>query len=176
MKKTIPLLIVSIFVLSACLPTTDGISDEMVVKHDLTEEEVKMLEEMDITDETIDAWMDEIKAMGPGLFDFNAELEDVSGGTATGNAGAYFEEGYNLFAEFNGLPHPEEGYFYEGWVVRNSPLSVISTGKAERSLGDYFNDFQSDDNLLDHDFYVLTLEPDDGDPAPAEHILEGTMK
>lgn len=196
MKTLLSILALSILTLSACTPAStpeptpdptpeppvveptpveEGISDEMMEKHDLTEEEVVELEGMGISDESIDAWVDEIKAMGPGPFDFNAELTDVSGGTATGTAGAYFEEGYTMFAEFKDLPHPEEGFFYEGWVVRQDPLSVISTGEATRSLGDYSNTFTSEIDLTDHDFYVLTLEPDDGNPDPADHILEGTM-
>lgn len=157
--------------------TESKISPEMIEKFDLTEEEAKELEEMGISDDNIELWIDEQKAMGPGPFDFNTDLEDVSGGNATGYAGAYFAEGeYHVFAQFENLPHPEEGYFYEGWVVRKSPLSVLSTGEAVRSLGDYHNTFRSAQDLTDHDFYVLTLEPDDGDPEPAEHILEGTMK
>ncbi|MBD3330915.1 hypothetical protein GF354_05305 [Candidatus Peregrinibacteria bacterium] len=154
-----------------------GISAEMSEKHDLTDAEVTQLEEMGLNDENIEVWLDEIKAMGPGPFDIYGELSDVSGGNAEGQAGAqYTKAGYSLYARFSGLPHPEEGYFYEGWVVRQDPLSVLSTGKAERNLGDYINSYFSNDDLLDHDFYVLTLEPDDGDPAPAEHILEGTMQ
>lgn len=192
MKKTLALFLVSLFVFVGCNPTapepevmtddvTDevmeatGISPEMAMKHDLTTTEVEQMEANGFTDDNLDAFIEETKSMGPGPFDFNAELTDVSGGYATGNAGAYFDEGYVLFAQFEGLPHPEEGFFYEGWVVRNSPLSVLSTGVAVRSLGDYHNNFSSDEDLLDHDFYVLTIEPDDGDPAPAAHILEGTM-
>ncbi len=156
--------------------TQPTISEATMLKHNLTEEEIIALEEMGIADESIEAWIDEQKSMGPGPFDFSGELADVSGGIATGTVGAYYEEGgYMLFAEFKDLPHPEEGFFYEGWIVRNSPLSVLSTGKAVRSLGDYHNNFTSSENLLDHDFYVLTLEPDDGNPEPADHILEGTM-
>ena len=184
MKNVLVLMIASILIFSACLPaqetqeieqpepTSTGISQEMAEKHDLTDDEVEMLEDMGQTDETLTMWIEETKSMGPGPFDFKADLVDVSGGNATGVASAAFDEEYLLIAEFEGLPHPEEGYFYEGWVVRQSPLSVLSTGKAERSLGDYENAFKSDEDLTDHDFYVLTLEPDDGDPAPAKHILE----
>jgi hypothetical protein len=52
------------------------------------------------------------------------------------------------------------------WIVRQDPLSVISTGRLEKDNEGYANVFKSDKNLTDHDFYVLTLEPDDGDPAP----------
>lgn len=151
------------------------ISDEVAVLYDLTEKEVEEFEEMGFDSETVGPFIDEIKAMGAGPFDFNAELEDVSGGDAAGYAGAYFNEGYRLYVLMTDLPHPEDGFFYEGWVVRESPLSVISTGRADRNLGDYVNSHQSEEDLTDHDLYVLTLEPDDGDPDPAEHIMEGIM-
>ena len=70
------------------------------------------------------------------------------------------------------MPEPEPGFFYEGWVVRAEPFNFISTGVA--SLDE--NVFEADQDLTDHDLYVLTIEPDDGDPAPAAHILEGTMR
>jgi hypothetical protein len=98
-------------------------------------------------------------------------LKDVTEGSASGKASAGFEKGeYKLSAEFSGLPELDDGYFYEGWVVRKSgELSVLSTGK----VVDNKNIFVSDKDLTDHNFYVLTLEPDDGNPDPAEHILEG---
>jgi len=179
MKKTFILLVVSLFVLTACdlfTPPNDPKKD-MMEEFDLTEEEVNDLIEtgIDTTDE-IDMFLDELNAMGPGPFDYNAVLEDVSGGNATGEAGASYKfESYKLYAKFENLPHLDDDYFYEGWVVRQSPLSVVSTGEAKRNLGEYINSFNTDEDLTDHDFYVLTLEPNDGDPAPAEHILEGTM-
>lgn len=106
------------------------------------------------------------------------DLKDVSGGTAHGEAMATFNgETYVLDAAFEGLPDPEGTDFYEGWVVRRGDdMSVISTGRAENEGNTlYTNVFSSEENLMDHDYYVLTLEPDDGDPAPATHILDGVM-
>jgi len=110
-------------------------------------------------------------------FSHSGELGDVSGGQSIGIARAVFTgETYDLLAEFSDLPQPEEGFFYEGWVVRQQPLNVVSTGRVgSNDVGVYKNIFSSDINFIDHSFYVLTLEPDDGDPAPAEHILEGIM-
>ena len=108
---------------------------------------------------------------------YTANLVDVTGGEASGSAMASYGDGlYSLMATFSDLPEPEGTDFYEGWVVRQSPLSVLSTGAVEKEeLGFFMNAFTSSDNLLDHDFYVLTIEPDDGDPAPAGHVLEGTL-
>ncbi len=110
-------------------------------------------------------------------YQYEGFLEDVSGGNASGVAKASFEDGtYKLLASFSDLPPLEKDYFYEGWVVRKNPFDFISTGAAKNMGGIYNNLYQSDQNLTDYDFYVLTLEPDDGDPAPAAHIVEGTMK
>jgi hypothetical protein len=84
---------------------------------------------------------------------------------------------YRLLAKFADLPELEEGYFYEGWIVRSEPLSVISTGALEMDdeTGEYLNTYYAQEDLSDHLQYVLTLEPDDGDPAPADHVLEGVF-
>ena len=115
---------------------------------------------------------DELNAM----YEYSAVLEDVSGGEATGRAYAKFDgEDYMVLAELFDLPEPENDYFYEGWIDRKSPLSVLSTGKAFVKEGVYVNEYSAEGDLSDHDFYVLTIEPNDGDPAPADHILEGTL-
>ncbi|MFC1649291.1 anti-sigma factor [Patescibacteria group bacterium] len=118
------------------------------------------------------------KAMGGEIdYDFTGTLSEIGGGCGcSGMAHAKYDSGgYVVAAEFENLPELEQGYFYEGWVVRKSPQSVISTGKLAKSDGKYTNVYPSEKDLTDHDFYVLTIEPDDGDPAPAEHVLEGTL-
>ena len=117
-----------------------------------------------------------------------ASLTSVAGGDETGIANfSYVDEyGYTLEANFPNLPALEEGFFYEGWIVRSEPLSVISTGRAldheeiadvyPIDEGTFINTYESQHDLSDHTKYILTLEPDDGDPAPAAHVLEGTFK
>ena len=103
-------------------------------------------------------------------------LTDVSGGTATGVAGSDVIDGiYHLYVAFENLPALEEGFFYEGWIVRKEPLSVMSTGALEDYNSSLVNAYLSRENLSDHTTYILTLEPDDGDPAPAAHVLEGEI-
>lgn len=109
------------------------------------------------------------------------EGNDVRGinteGDSTGLAQAVYKDGsYELTVAFENLPDPVGDDFYEGWVVRKGVNSnVISSGALKKVDGFYVNNFGSDEDLTDHDFYVLTLEPNDGDPAPADHILEGTL-
>jgi hypothetical protein len=106
------------------------------------------------------------------------DLTDVSKGNANGVATASFKDDqYQIVARFHNLPEPTGTDFYEGWIVRKGlNFDVISTGKAIKENGEYINVFSSEKDLTDHTFYVLTIEPDDGDPAPAGHILEGTLK
>ena len=61
------------------------------------------------------------------------------------------------------------------WLVNKDTNSVISTGKAKYIDGKFVNTYTSTKDLSDHKFYVLTLEPDDSNPKPADHILEGNF-
>ena len=88
----------------------------------------------------------------------------------------YQDRQFSLEAVFDSLGTPKWDDFYEGWLVQRDPFKFISTGELQkRSLGQYVNNFTSDTNYLSYDFYVLTLEPNDGDPAPADHIFEGEV-
>jgi len=119
------------------------------------------------------AWLDNFKSID---YTYRGQLADVAGGNASGTASADVVDGaYHLYASFANLPAPEDGYFYEGWVVRKSPFDVVSTGVVTEHSTQTVNAYLSRENLLDHTFYVLTLEPDDGNPAPAGHVLEGTL-
>ena len=116
------------------------------------------------------------KLMAKPDYQYEGTLDDVTGNSATGLARASFENGaYKLYASFANLPALTGTDFYEGWIVRQQPFHFISTGNAKEIGGVFNNLYQSEQDLTDHNFYVLTLEPDDGDPAPATHIVEGVM-
>lgn len=86
------------------------------------------------------------------------------------------DDKYELLVTFENLPKPIGTDFYEWWIVKKGlNVDVISTWVLKLVDWKYINEFESTKDLTDHDFYVLTIEPDDGNPAPAEHILEGTM-
>jgi len=106
---------------------------------------------------------------------YQADLTDTTGGNAVGTviSSLTLSDGtYTLIASFGELPPLEDGYFYEGWLVRTEgELSVISTGALESNM----NFYSTSIDLTDHTQYILTLEPDDGDPAPADHVLEGSF-
>lgn len=106
-----------------------------------------------------------------------AELRGIAtSADAAGYATASYEDGeYMLMAEFQNLTDPLGDDFYEGWVVRKDPFAFWSTGKLEKQWDIYVNEILSSVDYSDYDFYVLTLEPNDDDPAPADHIVEGDV-
>ena len=106
-------------------------------------------------------------------------ISGVEGTPASGVAQAYvFEDGtYLQTIQLNIEPAPE-GYFYEGWAVNDDGSSVVSTGHIRNLFGDarHMMEYSSEQDLQDHLKVIVTLEPDDGDPAPAAHVAEGTLR
>lgn len=136
---------------------------------------MEMMEKMDVSDDVGEVEMNSKYVEGVS-FRYRGELSDVSGGQASGVALMDWKGGqYMLHARFEGLPATSNGDFYEGWVVRKEPFDFISTGRVVDVRGQLVNTYLSNEDYVGYDFYVLTLEPNDGDPAPAKHILEGTM-
>lgn len=105
------------------------------------------------------------------------ELRGIStNGQASGIAKADFNNGkYMVLTTFENLPDSIDDDFYEGWIVQKEPFKFISTGRVEKVDGVYINTYSSGKDLTSYSRYVLTIEPDDGDPAPAVHIVEGDM-
>lgn len=114
------------------------------------------------------------------VYEATATLEDVSNSGSSGVVTAeYYDDGlYELLAEFEDLAELDSGFFYEGWLVNQTTNDFFSTGALEvdpqGNLVDNYlgeKDYQSEG----YDFYVLTLEPDDDNPEPAKHIVEGKL-
>ncbi len=118
-------------------------------------------------------------------------LKDVTGGQevrgvvhdrlVNGGVKAVYEQDtqkYSLTAEFVALKDPVGDDFYEGWLVRPEPFDFVSTGKVEKdpTRKVYLQEFNDIKDLSEYTQYVLTVEPNDGDPAPADHILEGQVR
>ena len=105
-----------------------------------------------------------------------AELKDVSEGNASGMATRKFEDGRFTHTVLADLPDPEEGSFYEGWLVRGEEgeddFSLISTGKMKVAKGGYLLEFDSGNDFSDYSKVVVTLEKV-ADINPESHILEG---
>lgn len=155
-------------------------SDEVMMEDTMMEKDEETAMMMMDSEVKEDAMMKETDdAMMMGMeYSYSGMLADVSESGASGKAMASYdaEKGYMLYATFENLQELEPGFFYEGWIVRRGDdFSVISTGELEMVEGEYVNTYASGTDLTDHTFYVLTLEPDDGDPAPADHVVEGEM-
>ncbi len=114
-------------------------------------------------------------AMTPGQVD-TTELVDVSGGSSSGEASREIQDGFFRHVVKAYMPAPGENYFYEGWLVRQSPFDFFSTGDMVQNESgewvlEWFGEFG--ETYSDYPLVVITIEPDDGDPDPAAHILEG---
>lgn len=109
---------------------------------------------------------------------WGAALADVTGGDSYGTAHATLKTGsFTIIAQMGNLPEPASGYFYEGWLVRRGgSMAVLSLGRAQKTEKEYAMVYLTRTDLSDHDFFVVTLESDDGNSAPGEHILEGILK
>lgn len=101
------------------------------------------------------------------------ELKDVSKGLASGIATRKYENGKFEHTVLADLPDPENGRFYEGWLVKDG--KTILTGKMRLAKGGYLLNFSSNKDYSDYKKVVVTLEGKD-DQTPEEHILEGSFK
>ncbi len=119
-------------------------------------------------------------------FDQLGTLTDVTEGNsvrgitipadASGDVGSAFDGSeYVLYAHADDLPTPQGDDFYEGWVVRPDPFAFVSTGALVKRGDQFINGYSSKTDLSAYTKYIVTLEPNDGDPAPAIHIVEGVM-
>lgn len=109
---------------------------------------------------------------------WSAALADVTGGEGYGLAHATLKDGtFTLLAEMGNLSEPASGHFYEAWLVRRAgEIAVLSLGPIQKTEKGFAIIYLTSTDFSDHDFFVLTLESDDGNPAPSEHILEGILK
>ena len=136
--------------------------------------------------DVIRASLADVKKVTTGNFPAD-HLENVTNGqnlrgvetssNAWGFAKTWVADGrFHLHAGFHDLTKPKFDDFYEGWLVQRNPFQFISTGELVlKDDGYYHNNFDSSIDYTSYDFYVLTLEPNDGDPAPADHIFEGDV-
>jgi hypothetical protein len=110
--------------------------------------------------------------MTPGT-EYMAEMVNVSSAPEwQGEAYMYDLDGEKrVYASFE-MEQPEDNYFYEGWLVCDG--TPYSTGATTSFEG-------LEENIWvgsipgNCEKYVLTLEEDDGNPAPAEHLFDGTL-
>lgn len=151
---------------------------------EVTEMEERMSSGFALKDnKTMDVTNANFEVMSDFEFSTTLSLEDVTNGakirgtqfTAEGMG----EVGYGwnvdkfvLKGTMMNLPDPNGTDFYEGWLVKSSPFRFVSTGALVKDGDNYVNRFVTETDYSEYDMYVLTIEPDDGDTRPAEHVLE----
>lgn len=108
---------------------------------------------------------------------FEAALSAVGNSHADGAATSDYVDGIFRHLVVATLPDPPEGYFYEGWLIRSRPFDFFSTGEFIQHVDDlkWYLVYESDDDKRDYNKVIVTLEPNDGNLAPAEHVLEGVF-
>ena len=100
-------------------------------------------------------------------------LKDVSGGQAVGTAWRQFDKKFYFKIEVNRLPALEKGFYYEGWLVGEPGFFSLGRMAAEAGVGKLY--YSSNQDKSQFKGVVVTLEPEDGNPAPDKHILEGNF-
>lgn len=103
------------------------------------------------------------------------------GGTAANGvlmAHRFADGTYVHTAQVNIALEPE-GSFYEGWLMHPKTRDVVSTGHLTSHFGDvrHFLKFETDRDLREYTSVQITLEEDDGNPAPSEiQVAGGVLK
>lgn len=89
-----------------------------------------------------------------------------------------FEKGVSLHTLQVNIPLPKDGTFYEGWLLNGKTGERISTGHLRSLFGDVRHnlDFQDHRDLQAFTDVIITLEKDDGNPAPGIEVAAGTLK
>lgn len=106
--------------------------------------------------------------------DQTLELRDAHGGATQARFTRKISRGHSSFSVIGELPKAEKGYTYEVWAVESDPYKFMSLGKmVERTDAKYGLVFESNEDLRDFSDIIITLEKNDGDPAPSAHVLEG---
>ena len=107
-------------------------------------------------------------------------LYDVRGGSSGGIATREVDDYQFIHTVVANMPEiPEESTdFYEGWLVREHPFDFFSTGSMDLNADGTYAliwEGRKEQDFWDYNKVVITIEPDDGDPAPAGHVIEGVF-
>jgi len=149
------------------------------VSREIVLEPTMMLEE-ELVEAMTEAEKAAIETQVTGSGSEQVSLADVTGGQVSGIAWRRYEaeavgdETAKFYhkVEATGLPALEKGFFYEGWLVGEA--GFFSTGRmAVFPDGTGILYYKALEDKSDFSSVLITLEPEDGDPAPAAHVIEG---
>lgn len=101
-------------------------------------------------------------------------LKDVSGGQAVGTAWRHQgDKKFSLKMEVSRLASLDKGFYYEGWLVGD--VGFFSIGRLGEVSGSGKIYYQTNEDKSQYRGLVITKEPEDGEAAPAQHVLEGSF-
>lgn len=125
-----------------------------------------------LTDEEVKAMKDEVDNI-LSQAGTAASLKDVGNTGTWGEAKSAFSDGkYYFKLVASGLKIIEKGYYYEGWLGKEG--QYISIGRVEVSeKGEGLLYYTSSEDKTSYNQVLVTTEPEDGNLAPATHLLEG---
>lgn len=155
-------------------PSSSPVPEEIIVqKNGTVKKNGQIVQPVD--KETMERTKKEIDSV-LSLTGEKAELKSVIGGQIRGEAKRAFSDGKFYYrALISGLNLTEKGFYYESWLKKKDEF--ISTGRVEvNNLGKGFVYYTVSANRSDYSEAIITLEPEDGNPAPAKHILEGEFE
>jgi len=174
MKKMmfVALLLIGVVALSGCSYTADTDEVETLVVEPSSSDEMNQDYEKEMEEK--DEMKREVEKKIMLSFSHKMELKNVSKDENAKGEGVY---GVNngetrAYANFR-VQDPADDFFYEGWLVCGG--KPFSTGVLEKFDGLYENYFISSDVPTSCQKYVLTIEPNDNDPAPAAHVFDATL-
>ena len=140
-------------------------------------ESVKLEQQLETETVTVPSKKEAEAVLGQGGV-IESQLRSVGEVAARATVKAKTAEGtgeYYVGLTGNGFAAPEKGYFYEAWLVNPEGqyfsigrVSVMPGGQAELTI-------KIAGEKREFTRIVVTLEPEDGDIAPAEVILEGNL-
>ena len=89
-----------------------------------------------------------------------------------------FEKGSSMHTVQVNIALPKDGYFYEGWLLNPDNHERISTGHVRSLFGDVRHnlDYKAETDLRAFIQMIITLEKDDGNPAPGIEVATAQLK
>lgn len=106
------------------------------------------------------------------------DLSDVSGGSQMGIATKDRDNGQNVYTIIANLNDPQQGYFYQGWLVRGnlgeSNYDLVNLGRLTSGKGGWIVSYSTTNDLSDHKSVWVTLESFSTN-TPHQHVLEGSF-
>ncbi len=166
-------LLVGVMALSGCSYGTDTDEVETIVVEPSSSDGMKKDSEEEMEEDKMEE-KEEMKKEPMLSFSHKMELKNVSEDKDAKGEGVYGVNNGETRAYANFMVQdPKDEFFYEGWLVCGG--KPFSTGVLEKFDGLYENYFVSSEVPTSCQKYVLTIEPNDNDPAPAAHVFDAAL-